>query len=120
MKKEEQKTIQRLTFENFIWIAFIIISLLDIYGDELIKKSIREHNQEADIKAKKIFFYVMIVSILIYIYFLIRNYSDAKKHPHDDIYQIRLLGSILVLAGTLCLFYFQFKTAKPNDSPSNI
>ena len=120
MKEEEQKTIQRLTFENFIWVAFIFISLLDIYGDELIKKSIREHDQKADLRAKKIFLYVMIVSIGFYIYFLLRNYSDVKTHPQEEIYQIRFLGSIFVLVGTLCLFYFQLKTSNPNTSPSNV
>lgn len=120
MTEDKQKLIKRLTFENYIWVIFIIISILDIYGDELIKKYLRENDQEADRKAKKIFFSIIIVSLIIYLYFLIRNYSDLQTHPNDDAYQVRLFGSIFIFVGTLCLFYFQMKTANPIEGLSNV
>lgn len=120
MTEEKIKTIQRLSFENYIWVAFIVISALDIYGDELIKKYLRDNDLKADKRAKKIFFYIIIVTLVIYIYFLIRNYADWRKHQDDDAYQIRFLGSIFVIVGTLCFLYFQLKTANPTDSLSNV
>ena len=52
---EQDELIRRLSFENIIWITFIAISAVDIYGDELIKKSVRNNDLEARIKAENIF-----------------------------------------------------------------
>ena len=45
--------------------------------------------------------------------------SDYKK-KNNDIYKIRLIGSILILSGTLCLVYFQKKNTEATESISNI
>jgi len=119
MNNDIENTIKRLNFENFIWFLFIIISILDIYGDELIKKNLRYNDKKAIDRANKVFLGVIFVSVLIYIYFFIRNYSDYKKQ-HDKNHEIRLIGSILILSGTICLLYFQLNNVTPNDSPSNI
>ena len=119
MKNTTNDMVRRLSFENWIWVCFIVISILDIYGDELLKRSITINDKESQEKAQKIFLGVGIVSILIYIYFFIRNYSDYKRY-HNKSYEIRLIGSILILTGTICLLYFQLTTIRQNDSPSNI
>lgn len=116
---EDNELIKRLSFENIIWITFIIVSVFDIYGDELIKASVRENNPAARKKADNLFLFVALISILVYIYFFYRNYADYKKHPNKN-YEIRLFGSILVLIGTLCLLYFQLNNSKGVDLPSNI
>ena len=118
MNNNEQ-LIKRLSFENLIWIAFIIVSMADIYGDELIKKSVNNNDLELRSKAESLFIFVALVSILVYIYFLCRNYYDYKENK-NKIYEIRLLGSILVLSGTLLLLYFQLFNKKDFELPSNI
>lgn len=35
---DSEQIVKRLSFENIIWIVFIIVSVIDIYGDELLKK----------------------------------------------------------------------------------
>lgn len=119
MDNDNDKIIKRLNFENLIWICFIIISALDIYGDELIKKSIKSNDKEARKKANKLFLGITSFSILIYIYFLTRNYNDCKKYKNDS-YDVRLIGSIFILTGTICFLYFQLTTIYQNDSPSNV
>ncbi len=64
---EEYETIERLNFENWIWVIFIIISVADIYGDELIKKNILNGQTEAAEEANSIFFMIILVSRLFYI-----------------------------------------------------
>lgn len=119
MNNNVEEMVKRLSFENFIWIGFIIVSALDIYGDELIKKGLLYQDKQALHKANKLFLKLAYFSILVYLYFLIRNYSDYKKYQNKN-YQIRLLGSILILAGTLCLVYFQKNNTTPIDSSSNV
>ena len=115
----DKDLIKRLNFENFIWITFIIVAILDIYGVELIKKSIQNNNAVFKEKADNLFLFVGLISLIIYIYFLYRNYTDYKKYYTKD-YSIRLFGSIFVFVGTLCLFYFQLSTIDFDDLPSNI
>lgn len=116
----QTKTIQRLSFENWIWVVYIGIAVFSIYGDELIKKSLLEGDKQANERANKIFGAILILTLIIYLYFLARNYSDYKEHPDEEEYAIRLLGSILVFLGTLCFLYFQQKTTEVDDSLSNI
>lgn len=116
---EQEDLIKRLSFENFIWITFIIVSVMDIYGDELIKKSVQNKDTTLKTKAENLFLFVSLISILVYIYFFYRNYTDYKKYYNKE-YEIRLFGSILILTGSLCLLYFQLKTITIDDLPSNI
>lgn len=111
--------IKRLNFENIIWICFIIISVLDIYGDELIKKSLNSNDKKCKSKANKLFLGITLFSILIYFYFLMRNYNDCRKYNNES-YHVRLIGSIFVLTGTICFLYFQLTTTFQTDSPSNV
>ncbi len=116
---DNNEIIKRLNFENLIWVCFIIISALDIYGDELIKKSLTSNDKKCRKTANKLFLGINLFSILIYIYFLMRNYSDCQKHKNES-YQVRLIGSIFILTGTICFLYFQLTTSFQNDSPSNV
>ena len=47
--------IDRLNFENFIWIIFAILSILNISGDNEEKKYLRTSNKLYEIKANYIF-----------------------------------------------------------------
>lgn len=119
MNNNVDELVKRLSFENLIWISFIIISFLDIYGDELIKKGVIYHDNKRLSKANNLFLKISYFSILIYIYFLCRNYHDYKKY-HNKNYQIRLIGSFLILIGTFCLLYYQKNNTSPIDSASNV
>ena len=119
MNNDVEEMVKRLSFENLIWIGFIITSALDIYGDEIIKKGLVTNDKNARKKANKLFLGISFFSILVYIYFLMRNYNDYQKKKTDS-YQIRFIGSILILSGALCLTYFQMKNMDPTESPSNV
>ena len=118
MKNGEE--IKRLTFENYIWGVYIVIAICNIYGNELIKKSIKENDRVSNKKAMIIFKAILIATLIIYLYFLKRNYNDLKKNNYDSKYMIRLIGSILVFAGTICFLYFQDSISVESDSLSNV
>lgn len=116
----ENETIKRLTFENYIWVIYIVIAIGNIFGDELIKKSITEHDNKSNNLANHLFTISLIITILIYFYFLERNIYDYKKHFNSKAYKIRLFGSILTFVGIICFLYFQLTVSTENDSVSSI
>lgn len=115
-----EELIKRLSFENWIWGIYLVIAIANIYGDELIKKAIREEDQKASEKARNIFLVILIATLLINTYFLIRNYSDLQKDPENKSLQIRFTGSILLLLATFCFIYSQIATQEPTESVSNV
>ena len=119
MNNDTINTVRRLSFENWIWGAFIVAAVMDIYGDEITKKGIIFHDKVFEQKGYQSFLRAIIVSIAIYSYFLYRNYNDYKKHPTKN-YEVRLMGSLFLLLGALCLLYFQLNTKQIINSASNI
>lgn len=119
MNNDVENMVKRLSFENIVWFVFIVVSAFDIYGDELLKKDLLYDDKKSGDKANKIFLGATVVSLLIYGYFLLRNYSDYKKYKTKN-YEVRLMGSILILVGVICLLYFQITTRQKTDSPSNV
>lgn len=117
---DNKKKIDRLTIENYIWAIYIVIAFLNIYGDELVKKNLMFNDEVANRKALNLFRKIIIANIVIYLYFLDRNYSEWKENNYDKKYLVRFIGSILVFVGTLCFFYFQSSINMEDDSLSNI
>lgn len=117
---DNKKRIERLTIENYIWAIYIVIAFLNIYGDELVKKNLRFNDGVANKKALNLFRKIIIANIVIYLYFLGRNYIELKENNYDKKHLIRFIGSILVFVGTLCFFYFQSSISTEDDSLSNI
>ena len=117
---DNKKRIERLTVENYIWAIYIVIAFLNIYGDELVKKNLRFNDEVANKKALNLFRKIIIANIVIYLYFLGRNYIELKENNYDKKHLIRFIGSILVFVGTLCFFYFQSSISTEDDSLSNI
>lgn len=114
--------IKRLRFENYIWVIYLVIALGNIWADELIIKSIEEHENKYDTLAKIIFLISLIVTLIIYVYFLNRNYNDYinSNEKNKKTYEIRFLGSIFVFVGTFCFLYFIIKMPSVEESISNI
>ena len=105
--------INRLKFEDLIWIIFIFLSLANIYGDKLERDYLNYHNQKIEDRANLVFEITLIISFFIYLYFFQRNYKDYQKVPDNQkkLYMIKLLGSSFFLAGIICLIYFQSKNS---------
>lgn len=106
-----ERTLTELNFEDFICLVFIAVAILNISGDKHEKKYIIEHDYHEKEKANKIFEISITISIIIYLYFVYRNYKDYQKVSEEkkELYQIKLLGSILFIVGGICLLYFQKK-----------
>lgn len=106
---ETLNELERLNFEDFLWIVFAILCIANIYGDYNDKEYLKTHNQSYQTTSNKVFEFTLKVTFFIYVYFLIRNYKFYEKVPEKDkqLYFIKVLGSSFLLAGSICLIYFQ-------------
>lgn len=105
--------IARLNFEDIIWFIFIGLSVLDIVGDKYLKDYIKNGEKAKEVVANKIFLFILIISLFIYIYFFIRNYRAYEKVKDDEkgLYLIKLFGSALLVVGVIYLIYFQYNNS---------
>lgn len=112
--------IKRLNFEDFLWLIFASLAIINIYGDYKDKEYLKTNNQKFQDESNKIFEFTLIVTFFIYIYFFIRNYKVYKKESSENknLYLIKLLGSSFLLAGAICLIYFQTKQKSFVGSPA--
>lgn len=112
--------INRLKFEDFIWLVFAILCIANIYGDDNEIAYLETNNKSYDNKSDMIFEITLFITLLIYIYFFLRNYKAYEKASEEDknLYAIKLLGSSLLIAGILCLLYFQTKQTSFVGSPA--
>ena len=109
--KEEFSEINRLNFEDIIWIIFILLSILNIISNKYQKEYILNKNKNYENISKKISIFILIILIFIYLYFFKRNYhmySNKDNLTKED--TIKLLGSFLFVIGTFCLLYFQINS----------
>lgn len=113
--------INELEFEKILWLIFIFIAALNIYGDE-IEELFRLNNDETlEQTSKKIFTFTITISLLIYLYFGYRNYIFFKSSATDEerkLTCIRLAGSILIIIGTLFILYYDIKDQEPIGTPT--
>lgn len=109
MNYKDNNEIKQLLVQDIIEIVIIVLAILNMYGDELQRKYICTKNLQYAKKANDIFVFILIVSFFIYLYFLKRNYNAYKYSSMEkrNMFEIKFLGSIFFIVGSICLIYFQ-------------
>lgn len=111
--------LKRLDFENILWIVFIGLGILNIVADNYQKDFISSKNKYSENAANKIFLFILVISFIIYIYFLLRNFNAYERvsEKEKEIFGIKVFGSIFFVVGVLCLIYFQLNQTNFIGSP---
>ena len=116
---EYTQELKELKIDEWIWIVFIILSVLNIFGDEYEKDFYTKNDTQKDQTAKKIFTFTVFISFLIYAYLLYQRYNRVKlmrsQGRDTSLGEIRLFGSILVVTASLLFLYTQIKENKKNN-----
>ena len=107
-----------IKFEDNLSIIFIILNLLNIRANAIIENAILTGDISQISNALKIYRLIIVISILLYIYFVKRNYefyieSKQKVNYDNTLEKIRLTGSVFILVGTILLGYTIFKEKTP-------
>lgn len=118
--KSDASEIKRLEFEKYVWIVLISLGVLNILGDDEEQDYLRTKDYELHTHAKQIFKFSLIVSIIIYIYYFIRNYAfyEQMSGKKRETYFINLLGSVLLISAALCFLYFDEHQEDFEGTPS--
>ena len=118
MNNQSTQTYTRLKFEDNLSIIFIILNLLNIRANAIIENAILTGDISQISNALKIYRLIIVISILLYIYFVKRNFefyieSKQKVNYDNTLEKIRLTGSVFILVGTILLGYTIFKEKTP-------
>ena len=103
--------IDQLIEDEEIWVIFIVLSILNIYGDKLLERNIKykENNNP-----KNLFIFTVKISLIIYIYLAIKNYNNYKEEE-TNLNKLRVFGSIFIIAGAIISLYYQINSNKANN-----
>lgn len=103
--------IKELGIDEFIWIIFIVLSILNIIGDECEKDYCISHLEDKKKISKNIFTFTIFISLLIYLYLegqRCYHYKECKyKKQNTSIWGLRCFGGLLVIVATVLFLYCQ-------------
>ena len=111
--------VNELIIDEWIWGIFIILSILNISGDELEKNCYFNYDYNTMKKSKNIFRFTVFCSFLIYLYLAYKNYN--KYHILKTLGKDTSLASTRVIASILVVIASSlYLTAQLNDKvPTN-
>ena len=99
----------RLNFEEWLLIILIAVTIFNIISNNLQKLYLKTNDRKYLKNASLMFIITLSITIIIYLYFVNRNYKVYKNSnkKNKNIYKIKLIGSILIVVGVILLLYFQ-------------
>ena len=115
------KGLNNLTRDNILSFIIIGITLLTITGNNTYKKYYKTGLTKFINDARVIYLISLLSALIIYIIFEINNYETLKRkvmsssNPKPAF--IRLVGSVLIVIGTICFIYYQTKEEYPAGGP---
>ncbi len=115
------EVIQSISTERLLSFIFIIIGFANIYADNLLISSIENNDPSLSNKASTIFLWGLILSLILYIVIVSRNYTaykEKKDAGNDATPELkRLFGSLLVLVGFIIIFNYFLETGFDSELP---
>ena len=119
MTEHDQKRVKELVIDEWIWVVFIILSALNISGDEVEKHWCYYHEKRDKEISRKIFTFTVFASFLIYLYLAYKNYNKYKNacngKQNTSLFEARFLASSLVVIASSIFLYAQCKDKQPQN-----
>ena len=110
MSESLTEKLKSLKISDYIFIIFIVISLSGIYADKKEKDDLTHKDPNGNKKAHNIRMIALVVSLLIYIYFLNTKLKKRKEGTTSAfLNNLDILASILFIIGGLIFIYNEYK-----------
>lgn len=121
MRNDNENFINNINEDERLSSLFIIVTASTIIGDEFLKRFYRFRNTDDYLKAKKSFIIALLITLFVYLIFIKKNkrdyYNSIIRGRNSFSSYVRLIGSILLAIGTVCLLYFQITDYSLVDGP---
>ena len=119
MNNKNVERVRELIIDEWIWVVFIFLSILNISGDELEKRYCYYHIEHEKRKAKNIFTLTVFVSFLIYSYLAYNNCSKYQKAKYNNqdliLVSERSLGILFDVISSFLFLIAQLKDTKATN-----
>ena len=107
----DYKRVSELSIDEWVWVVFIVLSIMNIIGDEFEKDYCLGHSYRKKIISKNIFTLTLFISLLIYLFLenqrIQKLKSCALNHENTLFFKIRCFAGFLVVVATLLFLYCQ-------------
>lgn len=115
--------INDLNNDNLLSAIIIGVTLLTIIGNNVYKRYYETGKVKYVEKSRIIYITGLIIALGIYLIFEKSNYENLKNKVMNSDNPtpafVRLVGSVLVVIGTLCFIYYQFNEEYPGGGPED-
>lgn len=106
-------TLKELDIEDMIWITYLFISTFAIISNYYERKYLNKHNKKDYKTYKTINYNILLISLLIYLYFLYRSIKKYQKNPYKN--------KTNIIANTLfCIAAFLTLLEEQDDNSNDI
>lgn len=104
-----ESELARLRFEDYLFLFYGSIILANVFGNYYEKEYLKTNIKVDEIKSNYIFEIILILTLFIYVYLFVRNYNNYQEASSNEknVYLVRTFGAAFLIAGVLCLIYFQ-------------
>ncbi len=106
------KMLNKVKISNYIYIIFIVISLIGFYANKNQKDYIFNNNKKSLKKAHNARMVILVIALLIYIYYLEIKVVGKRKNASREkafIDNLNILAAILFLIGGIIAIYLEYK-----------
>ena len=107
----DSETLNEIRIEDYIWIIYIFLAIFAIVSNHYEKEYELKHEKKDEKTFRNINTFIFVITLIIYIYFVIINYKHIKKlNPNSSFKEILIenagfIASVLFLiAGAISLF----------------
>ena len=111
--------IENLKIDEVIWVVFIFLSIINIFGDECKKSYYIDENNEQEELAKKVFLFTLFISFIVYIYISYIKYKRLqycyKNNLDSTCAKARFFASVMVVIASFIFLCCQIKESNPTN-----
>lgn len=98
-----EEILKKIQYENYIWIAYLVIIGLSFYANSFEKKYYQYNDCLSKEKYRQLNIFIFSIALVIYIYFFNDSYNDVAGLRENDSSNKVFFNNISLMASTLIL-----------------